>query len=553
MLEIDNQKVILKKNIHINDAPILPLLICYIIGVLSYEWLYNKTINIIMTLICFAICVIYFFPFSAYIKFIYSKIFTLNIYLIFFLIAQLNVGVNENKNNEYKKIKDDKHIVYLKLGTSKNNNREGKYQHYTSQCISNLSKKGINNGNENNMKNGYFSLSTYFPKKFSATLISLNSNTILLCYGTLRKIKNRVNPFEFNYEGYMKNRNIEYCFYADSLCVVETGKENFITDKSIKIRKKVETIIEGISSKRENIAFLKALTIGEKSEINEEQRGYFAMSGLSHILAVSGMHTGIIYLILSWILAPLLLIRGRVLKLLLSLMGIIIFCFVAGLSASVVRASVMISIIIISRIFFQRNNSLSALSITAFIMLIYNPFFIYDVGFQLSFVAVLSILIYYPIIEKLYYDRSISIKESDKITYLTSIMPQNMRSIALWIERKKMKILSLINLSVSAQILTLPISVYYFNIIPFSFIITNLIVIPLLFPLFSILLLHLFLMEIFEINLSVLSYIIDGITSFINGTTIFFSNSFSWLRYSNIFIKGIEIISNMLFIGKITR
>ena len=76
-------------------------------------------------------------------------------------------------------------------------------------------------------------------------------------------------------------------------------------------------------------------------------------------------------------------------------------------------------------------------------------------------------------------------------------MPQNMRSIALWIERKKMKILSLINLSVSAQILTLPISVYYFNIIPFSFIITNLIVILLLFPLFSILLLHLFFMEIF--------------------------------------------------------
>ena len=108
----------------------------------------------------------------------------------------------------------------------------------------------------------------------------------------------------------MKNRNIEYCFYADSLCVVETGKENFITDKSIKIRKKVETIIEGISSKRENIAFLKALTIGEKSEINEEQRVYFVMAGLSHILAVSGMHTGIIYLSLSWILAPLLLIIG---------------------------------------------------------------------------------------------------------------------------------------------------------------------------------------------------------------------------------------------------
>lgn len=202
----------------------------------------------------------------------------------------------------------------------------------------------------------------------------------------------------------------------------------------------------------DEFAVLSALTVGYKEELSDDLRETYQMAGVSHILALSGMHVAILWGLLGWVLRP--LDRSRLLRwvkcslIVLLLWG---FAFLVGLPASVIRAVVMCMLMTVARAAGERALSLNSLAIAAFFMLLYNPFYLFDVGFQLSFLAVFSILIIYPVLFQCW------MVHQSVLRYIWGVMA----------------------VSLAAQLGTAPLVIYYFSHFPIHFLLANLIVAPL--------------------------------------------------------------------------
>ena len=200
-----------------------------------------------------------------------------------------------------------------------------------------------------------------------------------------------------------------------------------------------------------NTGIISAITLGKKDGIDRETKQLFSMSGGSHVLAVSGLHVGIIYMIMLWLTA--LLPRRRMTIIIFHTITILclwIYAFICGLPASVVRSALMFSLMSVAVIIERNNVSLNAVFASAFIMLMYKPLYLFDVGFQLSYAAVISIMLFYP--------------------KLHSVLTLKNRLLSV--------VWSMICVSVAAQIGTLPLTVYYFHQIPTYSLLTNFLVIP---------------------------------------------------------------------------
>lgn len=201
----------------------------------------------------------------------------------------------------------------------------------------------------------------------------------------------------------------------------------------------------------DNVGVISAITLGKKDELDRNVKQVFSMSGGSHVLAVSGLHVGIIYMVLLWLTG--FLPRNKIFSVvshLLTILCLWCYAFICGLPASVVRSAIMFSLISVATIIERRNVSLNAVFTSAFIMLIYKPLYLFDIGFQLSYAAVISILLFY---KKFYYTLPLKNK------------------ILKWGW-------SMICVSAAAQIGTLPLTIYYFHQIPTYSLITNFIVVP---------------------------------------------------------------------------
>ena len=184
----------------------------------------------------------------------------------------------------------------------------------------------------------------------------------------------------------------------------------------------------------EQMPVLSALTLGHKGDLDKETREAYSVAGIAHVLALSGMHIGIIWFLLRWLKG------GLVIPLLWA------FAFIVGLEPSVVRAVVMCMLMELGRLSGSKVFSMNTLSVAAFFMLLYNPFYLFDVGFQLSFVAVASILLFYPVLFPLF-----SFK--------------NKWARWTW---------GILCVSMAAQLGTAPLVMYYFSNFSVYFLITNL-------------------------------------------------------------------------------
>lgn len=209
-----------------------------------------------------------------------------------------------------------------------------------------------------------------------------------------------------------------------------------------------------------------ALTIGDKSELTAELKEVYSAAGASHVLALSGLHIGILSGLLCVFLYPLTYLRHG--RRLLSVCVILLlwgFAYVSGLSASVVRAVVMCSLYVLGSFFSEeRFAGIHSLVLSAFLMLAYNPFYLFDVSFQLSFAAVSSILAFYPLCVRL-------------------LTVKNRLLRYLW---------TLLCVSFSAQLGTFPFVLVYFGSFPTYFLLANLVVSPLAVCIFSLALAALF-------------------------------------------------------------
>lgn len=202
--------------------------------------------------------------------------------------------------------------------------------------------------------------------------------------------------------------------------------------------------------KDDQYAVVAAMALGDKSALTRELRDTYAVTGASHVLALSGLHLSIIYGLLSLVLVG----RRRVASQLLIVLSIWAFVFLVGMSVSVVRSAVMLTVYSLLSLGHRNKMSVNTLAFTAIVMLMANPLSLYDVGFQMSFMSVFSILVFYPIAK--YY-------VSERFLQAHRVLDWCWGGIVI---------------SIAAQLGTAPLVAYYFGRLSTYFLLTNLVVIP---------------------------------------------------------------------------
>ena len=327
----------------------------------------------------------------------------------------------------------------------------------------------------------------------------------------IKDITNNENKSGYDYADYMLKKGIRYKTYSMSNEIKIIRHNSSLSFHAVEIRDNIISFIETSSLKKDTQNFLTTILLGDKEYINNELQQSFANSGVAHILALSGLHTGIIAIIISYILFPLNFIGQRKLKYCIVILGIWIFAFVTGFSPSVVRASVMISFVYLAQIIERKNNSFNALFGAATLILIISPYSIYDVGAQLSFISVLRIILF-----------------ANKVNFID--------------RRKHQIIYSLVNIILITIIATLgswPLISYYFHKVPILFLPLNILAIPLLPIYLGIAIIYIILISL-NIDIQWIAYILDFCYNLFAGGTELISNiDFATI---DIWISSISIV-----------
>ncbi len=267
-------------------------------------------------------------------------------------------------------------------------------------------------------------------------------------------IKTPLNPYQFNYKNYLVKQQVHH-----QISIKNTEYLLLKNDKySLKgwaffVRKKINTALKKHGFKGDELTIINALLLGQRQEISKDIIQNYQNAGAVHLLAVSGLHVGIILLMLTFLLNPLEKLKhGILIKLVLIIFMLWTFAIVAGLSASIVRSVTMFTAIAVAITLKQSRDIYKALIISIFFLLLFNPNYLFDVGFQLSYLAVFFIVWIQPILYK------------------------------LW--KPKLKVVDyfwqLLTVSVAAQIGVLPLSLFYFHQFSGLFFVANLLIIPFL-------------------------------------------------------------------------
>ncbi len=285
---------------------------------------------------------------------------------------------------------------------------------------------------------------------------SLRYGDLLVYSGVLHPIDSPSNPGEFNYKEYLARRNIAYTVYLKeaSWKWLKNDPVNPWLSIAYEARRKLQKILFSSGLGSEGYAVASAILLGNDDLMNAELRDNYVYAGAMHILCVSGLHVGIIFLIFNYLLGFLdRTKRLRILKAIFLLALIWTYASVTGLSPSVRRAGLMVTLFIVGQLILRKKDNLNTLATSAVILLLFDPMLIFHLGFQLSYVAVLGILFLYKPIYQVFYIKNY---------YLNTI----------W---------SISALSVAAQLATFPIAVHYFHFFPNWFWLSNLITYPLSF------------------------------------------------------------------------
>lgn len=266
-------------------------------------------------------------------------------------------------------------------------------------------------------------------------------------------IKNNGNPYEFDYKKYLQRKKIYRQLYLQPAKWDRTAQKPSITPVILaeQTREKLLTIYRRQNLGEEQFKILSALTLGYKRELNAEIKQVFSASGAMHVLAVSGLHVGIIFIALSFFLGFLKKkTAGRILYAGLIMLILWFYAFITGLSPSVERAATMFSFVVAGNNLKRQVSIYNSLAASAFFLLLINPNNFFEVGFQLSYSAVFGIVYLQPVLSRL-------------------LTVKNKLLNYFWM---------LLTVSVSAQIATVPFTLFYFSQFPTYFWISNLFVIP---------------------------------------------------------------------------
>ena len=236
--------------------------------------------------------------------------------------------------------------------------------------------------------------------------------------------------------------------YTNNIKYHSTEQPSGFIQRSYLLRDKLIYQLESIGLKGSQLAIISAIILGEKGLLSNDVRDTFSAAGVSHILVVSGMHVGFIFLIIMWLMS-IMSHRRRWIVVVLGSIVLWSYALLTGLAPSVVRATFMFSMMLLFRVMGEKYRVKHALCLSATILILINPNVLFNVGFQLSYLAVCGIVYFYPLLYK-------------RISTLKS--------------RPLRWILSSVAVTVSTQIFTLPIVIYNFNQFPIYFILSNLFV-----------------------------------------------------------------------------
>lgn len=252
------------------------------------------------------------------------------------------------------------------------------------------------------------------------------------------------------YAEYLYARGIDYTSDTEAHLIKVTGHDNSLRFEAIRWRDIITAHIWSTPLEADTKAFLSAFLIGDREAVTTQTREQFAGAGIAHILALSGLHVGIVMLILGWLLIPLDLLGARTARLLLTIVGISLFALITGLGPSVTRACIMAICLTGARILQRPGASLNALCLAACLILSADPRALFDAGFQLSFMCTLTILA------------------------LISAIPVTRD------KRLLTRLLTALAIPCAVFLATWPLTAYHFHDVPLLFLPLNLMILPLL-------------------------------------------------------------------------
>ena len=346
--------------------------------------------------------------------------------------------VEEKEEEDYKKV----YIVKLQSDNEIINNRK---------CILNLK-------NKNNKKLSYGD-EIYFDGEYSIPEGKRN-------YGG------------FDYSLYMKTQKLYGTFEIENYELINKNKGNKIEEKILDFKKYVKNILNTNLQKDEaNLCI--GLLIGDRTNISKQIEEDFKNSNLTHMLAVSGSHFTYIILAISFVNKG---IKRKRLGQIIMIIVIILFMNLTGNTASVVRSGIMAIYIILASIFHKRADIWTSMAVAIIIQLINNPYAIFDIGLQLSYGGVIGIVVFNKnILSKiLYFDNYIKINIKEKIQKNNKYKMQEINNTEIKLSKVKKYIIEASAVTISANIVIIPIMMYHFNTISFTFLISNLLVGPIL-------------------------------------------------------------------------
>lgn len=358
----------------------------------------------------------------------------------------------------------------------------------------------------------------YFKK--SPKTQTLQYGDVICLQTKFTEIKSTGNPNEFNYSNYLNKKDIYHQAYVrDSALILVKNEGSSFVKWLNNSRNFLINLLDKSGLKNENLSVAKALILGEKSGLDRETMNAYSASGTMHVLAVSGLHVGIVMLLLSFILKPLKNIpKGRLIYVILSVVFIWLYALLTGLCPSVMRATFMFTFVILGKEMERDTSVYQSIMVSAFLLILMDPMVIFDVGFQLSYLAVIGIVFFQPKIYKLYFSKYYLV---DKIWQITSV-------------------------SIAAQLATVSLGLFYFHQFPNLFLISNLIAIPISFVILMIGLIYLAVNWIPLLN-ELCFYLLDFSLTILN-------KSVQWIEqipysiYSGVWIHWYEAIWHYLII-----
>lgn len=480
--------------------PLLTITISFAIGIIAtfhLQWSFQTLVILLFS--CLGIFSFLFWKSKK--ALLQNSLFGITTYLLAFTLGMMSFYIHSDLNSKHhftkKSFEESNSIRAIVTTTLKPNEKYHKYfislSHFNDSVASGK-------------------LLLYVPK---SNIETLHSGDEIWLKNTVYPIPKAFNPYQFDYSKYLEKQNVFHQIYTqeNQIKIVQRHKtiDYYIENLRNNLSKSFE--IHQFDSKTK--AIIDALILGQRLELDKETIADYSNAGVIHILAISGLHISIIYFFIVFLLKPLKRVKfGAEIQLLIVLAILWLFALLTGLPASVTRAVTLFSFISIGNYFNQPKAIYNALAISAFLILLVKPNAIFDIGFQLSYAAVLSIVLFQPFYKKFYFS------ENKIAVYFTDT----------------------ILVSLAAQIGVLPLSLYYFNQLPLLFLLANLVIIPLsslvliagivILPLNYVLpTVAVFLGKILEFSIQFMNDYIHWIAQFKSGiiTNISFSG---WLTFS---------------------